>query len=78
VVVAHCGVQSYRGQALMQELLHRQFEIKDLSNKVKEFIGKCLLCKHTKEESLFKDPGAQFEIQWAGMKYCILIFCILG
>lgn len=48
MIVAHCGRRAHRGADTMYQLLHDEFAIDDLRERVQKFVGECLLCKHVK------------------------------
>ncbi|KAL7678771.1 putative integrase zinc-binding domain-containing protein [Plasmopara halstedii] len=54
--VAHCGVRTHRGADVMFLVLNREFAIENLRSKVKEFVSRCLLCKHVKGGMLIQRP----------------------
>ncbi|KAE8893701.1 hypothetical protein PF005_g18811 [Phytophthora fragariae] len=47
-IVAHCGAKGHRGQHAMVAHLRRLFAIEHLSAVVSSFVGKCLLCLHSR------------------------------
>lgn len=56
MVVAHCGAQGHRGEAVMITLLSDRFFIVQLSKKVSQFVRGCLICKHVKGPRQIQRP----------------------
>lgn len=48
MVVAHCGTQGHRGLEPMMYTIQQVFFVRELSKLCRQFLSRCLLCKHTK------------------------------
>ncbi|KAF1313127.1 hypothetical protein FI667_g17682, partial [Globisporangium splendens] len=56
LVVAHCGIQSHRGEQVMTNQLQRSFAIENVARRVKHLVRACLLCKHVKGGVVIQRP----------------------
>jgi hypothetical protein len=59
LITAHCGIQGHRGAHVMVEQLKRNYQIANLDRVVRQFVGKCLLCKHVKGSKLVQRPWGE-------------------
>ncbi|KAE8908713.1 hypothetical protein PF001_g4709 [Phytophthora fragariae] len=59
LVVAHCGIQAHRGEQVMIAHLQDKYAIERLQSHVKNFVSKCLLCKHLKGGKLIQRPWSE-------------------
>ncbi|GMF20134.1 unnamed protein product [Phytophthora fragariaefolia] len=58
-VVAHCGIQAHRGEQVMIAHLQDKYAIERLQSHVKNFVSKCLQCKHLKGGKLIQRPWSE-------------------
>ncbi|KAE9360565.1 hypothetical protein PR003_g143 [Phytophthora rubi] len=54
LVVAHCGIQTHHGEQVMIAHPQDKYAIERLQSHVKNFVNKCLLCKHLKGGELIR------------------------
>ncbi|POM76223.1 Hypothetical protein PHPALM_6568 [Phytophthora palmivora] len=56
LVIAHCGIQSHRGEQVVVTHLNKYSSIENVAKLVKRFLRSCLLCKHVKGGKLIQRP----------------------
>uniref|UniRef100_H3GV27 Integrase catalytic domain-containing protein n=1 Tax=Phytophthora ramorum TaxID=164328 RepID=H3GV27_PHYRM len=59
LIVAHCGIQAYRGEKVMITHLQDKYAIDRFHYHVKNVVSKCLLCKHLKGGKLIQRPWSE-------------------
>jgi transposase InsO family protein len=59
MIVAHCGAQGHRGEAVMLNHLQRLFAIEGLVKFVRRFLRSCLLCLHAKGGRIIPRPWGE-------------------
>ncbi|GMF25827.1 unnamed protein product [Phytophthora fragariaefolia] len=56
MIMAHCGNQSHRGLEPMVHTIQQVFYVRELPKLCRQFLSRCLLCKHTKGGNIIPRP----------------------